>query len=133
MTREEIIAATLWRTQATDAGCPESVAAGRTPEAFAESSELVRRPFLKYAAAVLDICGPKPLVWENSGTVWFAIFGPGSDAAYRHINGGVVMTIRSPGRRPKQTIYPNAEAAQSAVQAHADAAHWAGTKLGDVE
>ena len=82
------------------------------------------------AAAVLDLCGPKELVW--SGTVFpycatsFGLFKISQDdqGYYVVLDGPVVSVVAH--------SLPTIKAAQAAAQAHADAAHWAGTKLGDV-
>jgi hypothetical protein len=47
------IAAELWRVEAVDAGVPESVAKGRTPEAFADQSPELRARWFKFADAIL--------------------------------------------------------------------------------
>lgn len=85
------------------------------------------------AAAVLDLCWPKPLVWEEYGGTWRAEWS-GGHAAYTHDHDDVALAIWTMGKSlPEYNRHPNAEAAQAAAQAHADAAHWAGTKLGDME
>ena len=88
------------------------------------------------AAAVLELVGPKPLVWD--------VFecGRGAKAtAWRKAN--YLITRWSDGRFELVESYPGyqgdniagafmptLEAAQAAAQAHADAAHWANTKIG---
>ena len=88
------------------------------------------------AAAVLELVGPKPLVWD--------VFecGRGAKAtAWRKAN--YLITRWSDGRFELVESYPGyqgdniagafmptIEAAKSAAQAHADAAHWANTPLG---
>jgi len=85
------------------------------------------------AAAVLDLCGPKELMWEEYGGTWRAEWY-GGHAAYTHDHDDVALAIWAMGKsRPDRTRQPNAEAAQAAAQAHAEAAHWAGTKLGETE
>jgi len=77
------------------------------------------------AAAVLDLCGPKPLVWRveprHGWKVGVAYAGP--DA---HI------IRKDEGWNFKGNVYPSLEAAQAAAQAHADAEHWRNTRMGDV-
>jgi len=60
------IAAELWRVEAVDAGVPESVAKGRTPEAFADQSPELRVRWFKFADAILAaLPGMIPdLVWK---------------------------------------------------------------------
>ena len=88
------------------------------------------------AAAVLELVGPRPLVWD--------VFecGRGAKAtAWRKAN--YLITRWSDGRFELVESYPGyqgdniagafmptLEAAQAAAQAHADAAHWANTKIG---
>ena len=88
------------------------------------------------AAAVLDLCGPEPLVWD--------VFEGGRGAkatAWRKAN--YLITHWSDGRFELVESYPGyqgdniagafmptLEAAQAAAQDHATAAHWANTPLG---
>ena len=50
----ESLAAILWREQLVDVGAPRSTIRARTPQAFADQSDLVRDVFLKYARAALQ-------------------------------------------------------------------------------
>ena len=50
---QDKIAALLWRTEATNAGAPDSIAAGRTLAAFAEQSPELRARWLKFADAII--------------------------------------------------------------------------------
>ena len=81
------------------------------------------------AAAVLDLVGPKPLVWQSN------IYGDAT-AYVAHHNGkkyvyGVDFEGEFYAQTPDgETDHPTIEAAQSAAQAYADAAHWANTALG---
>ena len=93
-------------------------------------------PSTLIAAAVLELVGPRPLVWD--------VFecGRGAKAtAWRKAN--YLITRWSDGRFELVESYPGyqgdniagafmptLEAAQAAAQAHADAAHWANTKIG---
>ena len=78
------------------------------------------------AAAVLDLCGPKPLVWQRNGKHWAC----GRD--------GLVIRMQSENRfvltrrNSFDQCFDTLEAAQAAAQAHADADHWANTKMGDL-
>ncbi len=51
----EVLAAVLWREQVINSGTPQSVIDGRTPDAFANQSDLVRDPFLRYARAAIAL------------------------------------------------------------------------------
>jgi len=135
MNREKLIealAATLWKVQSIDAGTPESVTLGRTPEAFANEHELTRKQFTKYAAAVLDLCGPKPLVWLRGSAM-------GAIARYTVAQSdfddgcGEIWYILIDGKTAgKVGQFSTEEAAQAAAQSDADAAHWGNTGLGDL-
>ena len=50
---QDKIAVLLWRTEATNAGAPDSIAAGRTLAAFAEQSPELRARWLKFADAII--------------------------------------------------------------------------------
>ena len=87
------------------------------------------------AAAVLELVGPRPLVFWTSDTgdlVCDTLFG-----RYQIQKGGArwcCMYAMGNKRRPKgddaPTFHKSEESAQAAAQAHADAAHWANTALG---
>ena len=81
------------------------------------------------AAAVLDLCGPKPLVWKESTTFKACYSGPYT-IQYEHAGGVGVWCAGIDG-----VIFAEGNskpAMQAAAQAHADAAHWANTRMGDV-
>ena len=121
----EHIAAELWRVQVVDAGAPASVSHRRTPEAFADHDDRTRDVFLRYAAAVLDLCGPKPLIWQRNGDHWAC----GREGlVIRKIASRFTLTRRNAFDQTFDTI----KAAQAAAQAHYAAAHWANTPMGDV-
>ena len=99
-----------------------------------DDCEYERKVAMSQAAAVLDLCEPEPLVWEHyeeSDTypeAWtsdtprgFITILKDGDSKYRIIWEWVIEC---------DTEYPTLEAAQAAAQAHADAAHWANTKIG---
>lgn len=75
------------------------------------------------AAAVLDLCGPEPLVFrEEPRNGWkIGVSYAGPDA---HI------MRNDHGWQYKSVCFHNLEAAQAAAQDHATAAHWANTPLG---
>jgi len=136
MTREEMIerlAAELWRFEVVDSGAPQSIISARTPEAFADNSDQVRRVHLRQAAAVLDLCGPKPLEWSGGSAItasgaWYLIFRTDFDNVGEEFRSQYTLTMSNDFSRKFDTL----EAAQAAAQAHADAAHWANTKRGDL-
>lgn len=74
------------------------------------------------AAAVMALVGPKPLHWLRSGNHW------ADDHGYlvRKMGSRYTLTIRNQFNQYFNTL----EAAQAAAQSHADAAHWANTKIG---
>ena len=102
-----------------------------TPEAAteAEVTEAI-------AAAVLELCGPRPLVWlrqSHDCYVAHTVFG---DTAVQNESHALALDrwgwwIAGSGEDDDPAGYAvTLEAAQSAAQAHADAAHWANTALG---
>ena len=93
------------------------------------------------AAAVLELVGPRPLVWgmvHHRGTDFIE--------ARSSITGTYSLRCTERGytiiwlnERPLHPVvhgahfsYGTLEAAQADAQAHADAAHWANTKIGGV-
>ena len=80
------IAAELWRVEAVDAGVPESVAKGRTPEAFADQSPELRVRWFKFANAILAaLPGMIPdLVWKRADlSCWGETAKNGMGGSYR--------------------------------------------------
>ena len=131
---KETIAARLWKAQSEMTGTPESVTRGRTTEAFADSGEGVRAHFNKYATAVMALVGPKPLEFNRKGaarvgrSIYVVLESEFDDGAgeiwYVMLDG---KTLSSLGQ------FNDEESAQAAAQAHADAAHWGNTALGELE
>ena len=78
--------------------------------------------FADQAAAVLELVGPKPLVWMRNGSHWAGGLG----WVVRKMGSQYVLTKASRFDQNFDTL----EAAQAAAQAHADAAHWANTNIG---
>ena len=86
---------------------------------------------MSQAAAVLDLVGPKPLVWHSPCAglyradapfgLYEVIFAEETSMCFR-VAGGVFHRLR--------VIGDTLEAAQAAAQAHADAEHWKNTKIG---
>lgn len=100
---------------------------------WAHLSKNEKQVCINAAAAVLDLCGPKPLEWHRGSAV--------SSNGTRYL---VARTDFDDGCGEFWYIYINDkpagklgqhnsdEAAQAAAQAHADAAHWANTPMGDL-
>jgi hypothetical protein len=88
------------------------------------------------ATAVLYLCGPKPLEWDyvSNTQTWQAKSGLGEysvgfdDGWWGELIGNIQWEWE-PDCDPR--TYYGPDAAQSAAQAHADAAHWANTPMGD--
>ena len=91
-------------------------------EFWLHTGEMGKSMWLKAAAAVMELVGPKPLVWMRNGTHWAC----GRGYVVRQQYSRYVLTIRNQFDQTFDTL----EAAQAAAQAHADAAHWANTQLG---
>ncbi len=105
-----------------------------------DDCEYERKVAMSQAAAVLALVGPKPLVW--------LVLGDGNPRdIYSSLS--IAASPYGPyfiGHSPKSgdqycwsgpcnsggRWFPTLAAAQAAAQAHADAAHWANTKLGDL-
>ena len=88
--------------------------------------------FEDQAAAVLELVGPKPLVWEAYAQG--EISRP-NDVHPEYCTAPSVSKERAGEWRLRGpwigfNYYPTKEAAQAAAQAHADAAHWANCPLG---
>ena len=81
------------------------------------------------AAAVLELVGPERLAWVGVTTYGGKAYDTATfGRTYRIVpkdGGEVYLTDRECGG-----FFPTIEAAQSAAQAHADAAHWANCPLG---
>ena len=81
--------------------------------------------FADQAAAVLELVGPKPLVWVQVGSVLPRVVyksGP--------YNAWPDGTWRKIGVTGGAAINPTLEAAQAAAEAHHIAAYWAQSKIG---
>ena len=91
------------------------------------------------AAAVLELVGPRKLEWKTLGdgkgryrldsSISVARHAYGLYFVSLHCNSGSDYYWSGPAYSGSK-YYPTLEAAQSAAQAHADAAHWANTALG---
>lgn len=110
-----------------------------------DDCEYQRKVAMSQAAAVLELVGPKPLVWQPYPNPVFA--GPHIAVAncrsaveqfyqvQRDPDAAGYMAFLAPKFGTlvwKTTGFDTLEAAQAAAQSHADAAHWANTKLGDM-
>ena len=91
------------------------------------------------AAAVLELVGPRELVWasipitkehEGLAGLWLCSWGPlGQYQVHMFDTDPSHVMLNGPDIVPTG-IHGTIEAAKSAAQAHADAAHWANTKIG---
>lgn len=87
--------------------------------------DTTRQDFAKAAAAVMALVSPKPLVWsEASDTDCLCL----SDSEYTLKYWAIEKVWVDPYTTMRR--HPTLEAAKSAAQAHADAAHWANTVIG---
>jgi len=80
----------------------------------------------KAAAAVLDLCGPKKLVWlfVDKMQAWVDEHQTGF---LIYENGGEFYLCPPAAKREP---HPTLAEAEAAAKAHADAAHWANTVIG---
>ena len=95
--------------------------------------------FADQAAAVLELVGPKPLVWasipitkehEGLAGLWLCSWGPlGQYQVHMFDTDPSHVMLNGPDIVPTG-IHGTIESAQAAAQAHADAAHWANCPLG---
>ena len=82
------------------------------------------------AAAVLELVKPKRLVWVAEDDDYVRAespFGSYGINVWKSAEKGFVSRIEMDGEN-----YLSIFAAQAVAQSHADAAHWANTKLGDM-
>ena len=90
-----------------------------------DDCEYERKVAMSQAAAVLELVGPRELVWVQVDNVLPRVVyksGP--------YNAWPDGTWRKIGVTGGAAINPTLESAQAAAQAHADAAHWANTQIG---
>ena len=93
------------------------------------------------AAAVLALLGPRELVWasipitkehEGLAGLWLCSWGPlGQYQVHMFDTDPSHVMLNGPDIVPTG-IHGTIEAAQAAAQAHAYAAHWANTPMGDM-
>jgi hypothetical protein len=87
----------------------------------------------KAAAAVLDLCGPEKLKFNAKGAarfqgcVYVVLESEFDDGA-----GEIWYILIDSKTAGKLGQFSTEESAQAAAQAHADAAHWANTGMGDL-
>lgn len=86
------------------------------------------------ATAVLELVGPKPLVWGWNGAMYRSRAINGIYRVVKIANKTndkfMVIFLDAESRSYTLGYVDGHEAAQAAAQAHADAAHWANTKIG---
>ena len=104
-----------------------------------DDCEYERKIAMSQAAAVLELVGPRPLVWgmvHHRGTDFIEARSSitGTYSLRRTERGYTIIWLNE---RPLHPVvhgahfsYGTLEAAQAAAQAHADAAHWANTQIG---
>ena len=100
-----------------------------------DDCEYERKVAMSQAAAVLELVGPRELVWEmldEDGNWWRSpapLFG---SIRVENYGSGFTVNWSAPGITDTLVCgnWPDAKAAQAAAQSHADAAHWANTKIG---
>ena len=126
LTEIEALAARLWKAQIEGSGTSQNAINRRTLLSFGDEGDGVRETFRRYAAAVLELVGPKPLQFadETGDGVLTSLKARTFYRCFPQENGSFFVSHCG--------FYPTIKAAQAAAQAHADAAHWANTKLGDI-
>jgi hypothetical protein len=86
------------------------------------------------AAAVLDLCGPEPLVWSgNEDDCYMQVTTLSGVYCVGVVNDGWYAEFEAhtaPKPHSLGWYYDSATSAKAAAQSHADAAHWANTPLG---
>ncbi len=87
--------------------------------------------FADQAAAVLELVGPRPLVWGQRGPqYWAAETVAGMCYILEYPGNAMPFKLDARDYSSHMSRHPTLEAAKSAAQAHADAAHWKNTKIG---
>lgn len=77
------------------------------------------------AAAVMDLCGPEPLVWRDS----YGVLRAETPFGDYMVTGGIA---RRAGSLLHEITLPDTQPPQAAAQSHATAAHWSQTPLGKI-
>ena len=94
-----------------------------------DDCEYERKVAMSQAAAVLELVGPRKLEWAKEANSPYHKSG-----RYTVYQTGSVLGAPTNWRvdfgNSIRRWEPTLEAAQAAAQAHADAAHWANTKIG---
>jgi len=83
------------------------------------------------AAAVLEMVGPKPLVWHSGSSTTTNARYTIAQSDYDDGFGEIWYILIDGKTAGKFGQFSTEEAAQAAAQEHADAAHWVNTKIGD--
>ena len=132
MTREKMIEALAKAIYCTEGS-------GRLPAPWTCAGDVhekewafLRNEYEKSAAAVLDLCGPKPLVWLRGSAMGaiarYTVAQSDFDDGYGEI-WYILIDNKTAGKLGQ---FSTEESAQAAAQSHADAAHWANTGMGDL-
>lgn len=92
----ERMAAAMWKAEAVDSGAPQSVARGRTPQAFADQAEETRARWHKLARAGFAAMQPQAraealLEAATKAEGWFGT--PGADDIARILHGEIIELI----------------------------------------
>jgi len=82
------------------------------------------------AAAVLELVGPKPLVWHRGSSTTTNARYTIAQSDYDDGFGEIWYILIDGKTAGKFGQFSTEEAAQAAAQEHADAAHWVNTKIG---
>lgn len=132
MTREKMIEALARAIHCHDGRLPTPWDADMIAR-WPDDCEYERNLAMSQAAAVLELVGPRRLVWDGDT----AKYGQWSYTAYDTYHGDDVLWIFGWSNYPSWeyssddgVYFDTLEAAQAAAQAHADASHWANTKIG---
>lgn len=96
-----------------------------------DDCEYERKVAMSQAAAVLELVGPEPLMWGQRGPqYWAAETVAGMCYILEYPGNAMPFKLDARDYSSHMSRHPTLEAAQSAAQAHADAAHWANTRIG---
>ena len=83
------------------------------------------------AAAVLELVGPRELEWhQRDPQYWAAETVAGMCYILEYPGNAMPFKFDARNYSGHMSRHPTLESAQAAAQAHADAAHWANTKIG---
>jgi hypothetical protein len=133
MTREKMIEAMAKRM--AWAGIAKYDASEDADDLWLNTLDYGQDHWLKIATAVLDLCGPEPLVWVSEcGDGYIICRATCSSSKEKYTSGtdrnGDSYWVCDNLNWYQEIDSGGLEAAQAAAQAHATAAHWANTPLG---